>query len=118
MFIRVIKYAYMLLLDIALTIYICFKCLRNSSVQLSAKGSHAGTVILNFSCKGLRDRDILSKSDPQVILYTSVKDRANYTIVRVLSELILILGAVQVVLVYLETFSRAHFLFRSLLQLK
>ena len=38
-------------------------------------------VILNFSCRGLRDRDVLSKSDPQILLYTSVKDRANYTLV-------------------------------------
>lgn len=37
-------------------------------------------VILNFSCRGLRDRDVLSKSDPQILLYTSVKDRANYTL--------------------------------------
>jgi len=47
----------------------------------SAKGANAGTVILNFSCKGLRDRDVLSKSDPQLILYTSMKGRANYVLV-------------------------------------
>ncbi|XP_063687973.1 copine-3-like isoform X5 [Bolinopsis microptera] len=46
-----------------------------------AKGANAGMVILNFSCKKLRDRDVLSKSDPQILLYTSVKDRANYTLV-------------------------------------
>jgi hypothetical protein len=50
-------------------------------VFLSAKGANAGMVILNFSCKKLRDRDIMSKSDPQILLYTSVKDRANYTLV-------------------------------------
>ena len=48
---------------------------------ISAKGANAGMVILNFSCKKLRDRDVLSKSDPQILLYTSVKDRANYTLV-------------------------------------
>jgi len=46
----------------------------------AAKGANNGSVILNFTCKGLRDRDVLSKSDPQIILYTSQKGRANYVI--------------------------------------